>query len=633
MKTITLLFLPVALLVTLLAKPVAAQGTVRRHLVYFRDKANSPYSLNQPQAFLSARSLARRAKQSIAVLPRDLPVNPAYVAQVRGVAGAQVVYTSRWFNAVVVSCDSAALRNIAALPAVRQSQTLSKNPKPFHRSPSAPVSVPLGRPATGTRAQYGPAYKQDELIGAVAMHDAGFRGEGVQIAVFDAGFPGVDQIPALQPLFAEQRVLSTRNFVDGGRSVYLRNSHGTNCLSAIGASQDGFFIGTAPKASFHLCITEDVNSEHPVEEANWLAAAEYADSAGVDIISSSLGYSEFDEPTPSYTYANMDGRTAISTRAATIAARVGMLVVNAAGNEGNNAWHYITAPSDADSIMTVGAVDSLVRHAYFSSYGPTADGRIKPTLVSQGLASAVLNAAGNAFRGSGTSYACPILAGMIAGLWQANPMLTAQQIILALRSTATQAAAPDNILGYGLPNFDQANTYAKTLMPGCALVTDARADEITPTSASIAFTANATERYTVTTVPATSSQTVTNAPVQLSGLQPGTVYEVSIAHTCANGQTAAPAKISFKTDLPDTPLSIYPNPTADGWLLLAVPVGLRGQHLQVRVFDTRGRVVATQEVVAATAIEQLNLVELSKGVYVCQINYGKEKKAIQFVRQ
>jgi len=457
MRKIFCAALSVGCLLALAAAPAAAQGTVRRHLVYFRDKNGTPYSVSQPQAFLTARAIARRTRQNIAVTARDLPVNPSYVAQVRNVAGVQVRYTSRWFNAAVVECDSTSLRNIAALPSVLTAKTLNRGPRPVPPpSPSTQVPPTALRSTLGTRAQYGMAYKQNEIIGAIAMHDAGYRGEGMHIAVFDAGFPGVDQIPAMQPIFNQQRMAGTRNFVDGGNSVYLRHSHGTNCVSAIGAEQDGFYIGTAPRATFHLCITEDINSEHPVEEVNWLAAAEYADSVGVDVISSSLGYSTFDAPSQSYTYADMNGRNAIATRAATIAARVGMVVVSAAGNEGDDPWHYITAPADADSIMTVGAIDSLGQQANFSSYGPTADGRIKPTLVSQGVASAVLAPSGRAFRGSGTSYACPILAGMVAGFWQANPTLTAQQVIGTLRSTASLANNPNNGLGYGIPNFVRA---------------------------------------------------------------------------------------------------------------------------------------------------------------------------------
>ena len=440
------------------AAPAAAQGTVRRHLVYFRDKAGTPFSVAQPQAFLSARAVARRTRQGIAVLPRDLPVTPAYVAQIRAVAGGpKVLYTSRWFNAALVSCDSATLARVVALPSVRSATTLNRTARPAQ--PEVLVKTadePAARTLAG-RAFYGKAYAQNQQIGVPLMHDAGYRGEGMQIAVFDTGFPGVNTLVPLRPLFLEQRLASTRNFVDGGTSVYQRGSHGTNCLSTMAANEAGFFVGSAPKATYHLCITEDESSEHPVEEANWLAAAEYADSTGVDVISSSLGYTDFDAPSPAYTYADMNGRTAISSRAATMAARVGMLVVNAAGNEGNKPWRYISAPADADSILTVGAVDSLGSHAAFSSYGPTADGRIKPTLAAMGRATAVLAPSGVAYRGNGTSFACPVLAGMAVAFWQANPRLTAQQVIAALRSTASQATAPDNTLGYGLPNFGRAH--------------------------------------------------------------------------------------------------------------------------------------------------------------------------------
>ena len=439
------------------ATPAAAQGTVRRHLVYFRDKAGTPFSVAQPQAFLSARAIARRTRQGIAVLPRDLPVTPAYVAQIRALSGGpKVLYTSRWFNAALVSCDSATLARVAALPSVRSATTLNRTARPAQPDvPALAPALPASRTLAG-RAHYGSAYAQNQQIGVPLMHDAGYRGEGMQIAVFDAGFPGVNTMSPLRPLFLEQRLASTRNFVDGGTGVFQRSDHGTNCLSTMAANAPGFFVGSAPKATYHLCITEDDRSEHPVEEANWLAAAEYADSTGVDVISSSLGYTDFDAPSPAYTYADMNGRTAISSRAATVAARVGMLVVSAAGNEGNKPWYYISAPADADSIISVGAVDSLGNHAAFSSYGPTADGRIKPTLSAMGRAAAVLAPSGVAFRGNGTSFACPVLAGMAAAFWQANPTLTAQQVIAALRSTASRAASPDNTLGYGLPNFGRA---------------------------------------------------------------------------------------------------------------------------------------------------------------------------------
>ncbi|MVN75714.1 S8 family serine peptidase [Hymenobacter sp. HMF4947] len=453
----------------------ATAAATRRYFVYFKDKAGTPYALSQPQAFLSARALARRSRQGIAVRARDLPVNPAYLAQVRAVSGRpQVVYTSRWLNGAVLACDSATLVQVQQLPAVASAQLLSLRPPLTPGAAPAVVPTPTPPAPTTPRATYGKAYAQNQLIGAVAMHDAGYRGEGMQIAIFDAGFPGADRITALQAVQTQNRVASTRNFVDGGRSVYLRNSHGTNCLSTIGAELPGYFVGTAPHATFHLCITEDVNSESPMEEANWLAAAEYADSVGVDVISSSLGYNTFDYAPLSHTYADLTGRTTIASRAALGAARAGIVVVNSAGNDGGNAWHYIGVPADADSIISVGAVDSLRNHAGFSSYGPTADGRLKPTLSTMGVASAVLNAAGTAVRGNGTSYACPELAGLVAGFWQANPTLTAQQVIAALEKGASQAQSPDNTLGFGIPNF--ATAY-NLLHPATPLATTGVAGE------------------------------------------------------------------------------------------------------------------------------------------------------------
>ncbi|WP_165963562.1 S8 family serine peptidase [Hymenobacter radiodurans] len=452
--------------------PPQATAVVGRHLIFFRDKANSPFSITQPQAYLSARAITRRTRQNIAIQPRDLPVNPAYVAQIKAVSGVQVWYTSRWFNAAVVVCDSATLATLRKLPSVKGTQTLI-------RAQAAPASpIPTNPPATlppatttaPGRPTYGPAYGQAQMLGAVAMHDAGFRGEGIQIAVFDGGFSGVDRLPAFAPLFAEKRLLSTYNFVEHDKAVYGRNEHGTQCLSTMAANQPGLFVGTAPKASYHLLVTEDVKSEHPIEEANWLLAAEYADSVGVDIISSSLGYNDFDQPSPDYAYADLNGRTALSSRAATVAARVGILVVNSAGNEGSSPWRYVNAPADADSILTVGAVDSvLLQRAVFSSVGPTADGRIKPALAAQGRASAVMTAAGTVVNGNGTSYACPTLAGLVAGFWQANPKLTAQQVIATLQRSGSQATQPDNELGYGIPDFGRAQTLAAgTLLPVAA---------------------------------------------------------------------------------------------------------------------------------------------------------------------
>ncbi|GGF08340.1 S8 family serine peptidase [Hymenobacter cavernae] len=448
---------------TVVVEPTA----VHKYLIYFKDKAGSPYSTAQPQAFLSTRAIQRRTKQGIAVLSRDLPVNPSYVAQLKAVPGVQLWYTSRWFNAAVVSCDESVLATLNALAFVRSSQVLNLTDVASNIVKDEPeeAETATGAKEAGNPADYGNAYIQANMIGAVRAHDAGFRGEGMQIAVFDGGFPGVNTGSPFATLRSENRIASVFNFVEKNTSVYTRSNHGTNTLSTMGASQTGLFIGTAPKATYRLLITEDTDTESPVEEANWLIAAEYADSAGVDVISSSLGYTTFDNTALSHTYADMNGRTTIVSRAATIAARVGMLVCNSAGNDGTAAWRYIGAPADADSIISVGSVTSTMVRSSFSSYGPTADGRIKPDLAALGTSAAVISPTGTSVRSSGTSFSCPILAGMATTFWQANPRLTAQQVIFYLKRSGNQVNAPDNSLGYGIPDFVKAYNLANPNMP------------------------------------------------------------------------------------------------------------------------------------------------------------------------
>ncbi|HSI89836.1 MAG TPA: S8 family serine peptidase, partial [Adhaeribacter sp.] len=409
-------------------------------------------------------ALARRARQQIAITGRDLPVNPAYVTNLKS-NGATVLYTSKWFNGAVVLCDSARLQQLMGLPFVKSTFTLNRYKPASAPHEKDPVTSAQQR-TTASRKDYGISFKQADMIGATAMHDAGFRGEGMTIAVFDSGFPGVNQLQPFAHLYQNNQIKGTFDFVDRDNSVYEKNSHGTMTFSTMGAYQLGTFIGTAYKANYYLFITEDVNSEHPIEEVNWLLAAEYADSAGVDVINSSLGYSTFDQPSQNYTYADMNGRNAISTRAADFAAATGMLVVTSAGNEGQFGWRFITAPADADSVLTVGAVDSLGNKAGFSSFGPTSDGRIKPNLVAQGQRSAVVFPTGMIATSNGTSFSSPILCGMAAGFWQANPNLTNLEVISILQQSASRANNPDNNIGYGIPNFLTAQQIVKGPEPG-----------------------------------------------------------------------------------------------------------------------------------------------------------------------
>ncbi|QIP14095.1 S8 family serine peptidase [Spirosoma aureum] len=435
--------------------------TTRKYLVLLRDKANSPYSVNKPDQFLSQRSILRRQKQNISILERDLPVNPTYITQLQQ-TGAKIWFPSRWLNAVLVEANDATIATIQKLSFVKGLE--------FGRSlTNARVGAETSVSTTNQFSKfgevqplnYGSSQAQIEQLGADKMHQQGYHGEGMLIGVLDAGFQNANRLAFLKPLFDEKRVLATYDFVRKETSVYEDDSHGLSCLSAIAATADGQLYGTAYKASFILLRTEDANSESRIEEANWLFGAEYADSAGVDVISSSLGYSEFDDVSTSYTYQNMDGKTALSTRAAEIAAATGMVVVVAAGNEGGNSWHYLTAPSDAVSVLAIGAVTQTGQRASFSSFGPSADGRVKPDLAARGQGTIVGYPSGTVASGNGTSFATPLIAGLAASFWQSHPRLTASQVTASLRRSGSQYTTPDDMLGYGIPNFERASTIAE----------------------------------------------------------------------------------------------------------------------------------------------------------------------------
>ena len=423
-----------------------------KYLITFKDKTNSPYSVSKPLEFLSQRSVNRRQKQNITVKTRDLPVNPSYVSEIKK-TGAKIWFTSRWMNAALIQTSEANLQTVLKLPFVKNLEVNGTVDDPGSRS---------GRRVSKFEAldnqvfNYGLAKTQNEMIGVNVMHDLGYKGEGMMIAVLDAGFNNVDKIPAFKPLFDEKRIVGTYDFVKKETSVYEDDGHGTSVLSCMGAFLEGTMVGTAPKASYLLLRSEDAPSEYIIEEANWLFAAEYADSVGVDLINSSLGYTTFDDTKTDHSYAQLDGNTTIAARAADWAASVGIVCVISAGNDGTSAWKYIATPADADSILTVGAVDANKIYARFSSLGIPTDKRIKPDIVAMGQSAAVIPPNGNVSTASGTSFSSPILCGMVAGYWQANPTLTAMQVMENIRKSGSQADKPDKILGYGIPNLFKA---------------------------------------------------------------------------------------------------------------------------------------------------------------------------------
>jgi len=302
-------------------------------------------------------------------------------------------------------------------------------------------------------------------LGGVDLHNQGFLGNNIIIAVFDAGFTGVNTLPIFDNLWTNNQILDLYDFVDNDYNVFEASSHGTMVLSTMGGYMADSLIGTAPFASYMLFRTEDSNSETLLEEDNWAAAAEYADSSGVDIINSSLGYTIlYDDLTNSHAYSDMDGNSTIITNAADLAASRGILVVNSAGNSGNNDWYYIGAPADGDSVLAVGAVSDIGEIASFSSRGPSFDGRVKPNVCAQGVLTVVADLDSTIRVANGTSFSAPLISGLAACLWEANSSWSNMDLLNHIEESAHLFLTANDSLGYGIPNF--YNAYQNGLQLG-----------------------------------------------------------------------------------------------------------------------------------------------------------------------
>ena len=430
---------------------MSAQVKTYKYRVNFRDKAETTYALDKPSAYLSERALERRMKQGLPVDSTDIPVCRSYIDMLVG-KGAQLVSKSKWNNTVVVQVsDTSVIDKVAALPfvtAVRKVWT-------------APDSIParnanrkkeVTNRVTKSNNYYGDAWRQIAVHHGDSLHAAGFRGKGMQIAVIDAGFYNADEIS----VFKGMDLLGTRDFVNSHSDIYAENYHGMKVLSCMAANKPNVLVGTAPEASYWLLRSEDDDTEQPVEEDYWAEALEFADSVGVDVLNTSLGYYAFDDKSKNYKYRDLDGHHALMSRQASLIADKGMVLVCSAGNSGMGSWKKITPPGDADNVLTVGAVDKKAVLAPFSSIGNTADGRVKPDVVAVGAGSDVIRTDGNQGRANGTSFSSPIMCGMVACLWQACPKLTAKELVELVRQAGDRAAFPDNIYGYGVPDMWKA---------------------------------------------------------------------------------------------------------------------------------------------------------------------------------
>ena len=432
-----------------------AQVATDIYWVQFKDKEGSPYSINNPEAYLSARALQRRANLGIAIDEYDLPVNPQYLQAVAN-CGAQLLNPSKWLNGVsVYVTDPNVIDAIHALDCVSTVRNCPNNLNAPEQKEgwlaNEMMPVPTQR---GTRGFYGGAEDQVTQLNVNLLHDMGYDGTGVVVAVLDGGFVGTEEASCFDNMREEGRLLGTRDFVYGSPSVYTQSSHGTSCLSTMAAYDPNNMVGTAYKASYYLIHTEDGYSENIVEEYNWVSGAEYADSLGVDVCSTSLGYNGFDLPQWDHPIEHFDGHTAPMTIGCEIAASRGIICVNAAANRGDGEC-TLGIPGDAEHILTIGAVDANGNRASFSSVGPTYDGRIKPDVMAMGQGTYVAAGYGY-YNGDGTSFATPVLAGAVACLRQARPYASVQEICDVIRASGDRADNPDSKYGYGIPDFSQA---------------------------------------------------------------------------------------------------------------------------------------------------------------------------------
>lgn len=420
--------------------------------VQLANKNNSPYSLSSPSAYLSQRAITRRITFTIPIDSTDLPVNHTYIQQIENL-GVHVHCASKWMNGVTVKLtDSTKMAQVRTLPFVSFVQYTGL-------LVGAALAPPVKNNAKAT-LNYGKATDQINQLNGTYLHNEGFRGKGIHVAVIDAGFTNVNVNPCFDSLRLQGRLLGTKDVINPVSNIYSEDTHGAMVLSTMTGNISGQYLGTAPEASYWLIRTEYSPTEYKVETDFWCSGIEFADSVGADIATSSLGYSTFDDSKMNFTYADMNGKVSRASRAASIASKKGMVVLVAAGNEATDPWHYLSSPSDADGIITVGAVTSTGIPSSFSSFGPSSDGRVKPEICATGTSSALVNTGGTTTYGNGTSFATPIMAGMMACLLQKyksqNQNPSVWTLLQSVFKTGNLFSNPTAQMGYGIPDFKLA---------------------------------------------------------------------------------------------------------------------------------------------------------------------------------
>ena len=454
-------FIPLFIALLLFVAEIA-NAQFSKYIIRFKDKTGTPFTVGNPSQYLSPRALTRRSRQHITIDETDFPITPRYIDSVRLSGTVTILNVSKWLNQVCIqTTDASALARINSFPFVLASQPLMRPLTPPVRidklnEPVGPMMVPQTPQNILDYYNYGVAFPQEHIHEGEFLHNNGLHGEGMMISIMDAGFRNYKTITAFDSVRNNGQIVETYDYVSNDPNVNDDDIHGMYCFSIIAANWPGQLVGSCPRAKFLLYRTEDAATEFPIEEQNWVAAAERADSIGADVFSTSLGYTQFDNSIFNHTYADMNGHTTIIARGCAIAIRKGIISVVAAGNDGNSSWHFIGTPADTDSAVTVGAVNNAGVVAGFSSYGPSSSGVIKPTVASVGVGTAIAGSNNAPTFGNGTSFATPNLAGLVTCLWQGYQDFTNIEIIDAIKRSSSIFTAPNDRIGYGIPNFHKA---------------------------------------------------------------------------------------------------------------------------------------------------------------------------------
>lgn len=632
-------------LLTVWALSLTSEAQVSRYIVRFKDKGNSPYSLNNPSAFLSPRALDRRTRFSITVDSTDLPITPRYVDSLRLAGAVTILNTSRWLNAVSIqTTDNAALIKINTLPfvktvsgiALRTSNPVSKNDK-YEIENEQPLV--LRENEITNFFNYGSSFDQVHIHNGEFLHNIGLRGQNMVIGMLDGGFNNYLGVKAFDSARSNGQILSVYDFVAKDNSVNEDSPHGMECLSTIAANIPGQFVGTAPKAGFHLFRTEDATAEYPIEEFNWVCGAERVDSVGGDVISSSVGYFTFDDPFTgsNHTYAQLNGNTTIGAMGADLAAKKGMLVLIAAGNDGANAIHNINTPADADSVMAVGAVSAAGTVANFSSYGPSSDGQVKPDVASVGVNAIVQFPNNTIGTNNGTSFACPNMAGLATCLWQGFPEFNNMKIINALRQAGSKVSSPDDRIGYGIPDVKKALmnlvkdfSIASASASNCTVTLQWTGKDVSSMKYEIERKIPGQDGFLkIGEQKGTGDIFSTHAPYQfqdvLSGVEKGIVtYRIKqIIDTSRAGFTfdyIDTVTINLQAACIDANLvdvTLFENPAKEQFTV-RVTTPTASSNIVIRIFSSNGQLLSTlnkPKLAGTVFFENLSLLKFSKGIY------------------